>query len=460
MCYTVPVMKSNNTAAITNSHGNSSSSLLPLPVQAILLGFLCGILCGAVCVAFAWATSAADSTFHSHTRLLLGLPFAGVLIVLLYDYFRRGEDLCTDALFRYLHNEDVLNERGSRREVSLWLAPLIFVSTGLAYLFGGSVGRVGAALQLGGTISAHIAARIFGGVLSEPHLRHIPLACGMAAGFTATLNMPVAGAIFGFEVLILSRSRIFAIIPAAVSSFTTWAIARLAHVPYVDFHFDMRGGLTSAGMISDNAAMASLISSGFNGEVFLKVILVAFAGTIAGRLFCYSRQISAKGFLLIKNKIARVLLGTGLVLCLTLLIGVYDYNGIGFVYVDAAFTGQSAMLAFMWKLILTCLSLGCGIRGGEISPAIFVGSTFCFALGCLIGLDPTLAAAIGFVGALASVTNAPVAIGVLGCEAICCSREAVLYFAVTALISHVFSGTCSLYSQQQPGRRPMKLLIP
>lgn len=462
MCYNVLAMKTDIDTSNTNTHTPAKADRPPLPLhlRMILCGILCGLVCGSVCVAFAWATSLADSTFHSHTMLLFGLPFAGVFIVFLYDYFRRGEDLCTDALFRYLHGDPVLNREGPDDRVSLWLAPLIFVSTCLAYLFGGSVGRVGAALQLGGTIACFLARRSFGSLFTDPELRHVPLACGMAAGFTATLNMPLAGAIFGFEVLVLSRSQLFTIIPAALSSFITWGIASLAKVPYVDFHFNLTGGLTSPGMVSDSAAMASLVSSGLNWEVLLKVVLVAFAGTLAGRLFCYSRLVSVKGFELIKNKTVRVLVGTGLVICLTLMIGVYDYNGIGFVYVDAAFTGESAMNAFLWKLILTCLTLGCGIRGGEISPTIFVGSTACFALGCLIGLDPTLAAAIGFVGALASVTNAPVAIGVLGCEAICFSGESVIYFAITAVVSHVFSGTCGLYHEQQPHRQHGKLNIP
>ncbi|MDO4176557.1 MAG: chloride channel protein [Bacillota bacterium] len=102
----------------------------------------------------------------------------------------------------------------------------------------------------------------------------------------------------------------------------------------------------------------------------------------------------------------------------------------------------------------------CGIRGGEIAPTIFIGATSCFVIGCMIGLDPTLAAAIGFVGALASVTNAPIAIGVLGLEAICFSGEAILYFALTAIVAHIFSGTYGLYHEQLVQKQPLKIHIP
>lgn len=420
--------------------------------QMLLCGLICGIICGGAGVLFAWATTLCDRTFHSNSWLIFLLPAAGIVVALLYDKFREGEDLCTDALFRYLH--------GDSDKVSIWLAPLIFISTSLAYLFGGSVGRVGSALQLGGTLGIYATNRIGESIFTKSGMRHVPLACGMAAGFCAILNAPVSGAIFGVEVLILSGSELIAIIPAVLASFTTWGIAKLAQVPYIDFHFDITGGLTNAGSTSDSAAMAALSETGLNIEVLIKVALVAFATTLVGRMFCYGRTFTTKGFELIRNKFVRVLVGTGLVIALTLITGESSYNGIGFDYVDAAMGGESAMFAFAWKLVLTLLTLGCGIRGGEIAPTIFIGATSCFALGCLIGLDPTLAAAMGFVGALASVTNCPISIGILGLEAICCNGESLIYFAVTAIIAHLFSGTYGLYHEQMPERQSLKVRIP
>lgn len=451
--------------------------------QMLLCGLICGIVCGGAGVLFAWATTLCDKTFHANDWLIFLLPAAGIVVVLLYDKFRAGEDLCTDALFRYLHGDAVLNH-GSREtnpgsdKVSIWLAPLIFISTNLAYLFGGSVGRVGSALQLGGTLGIYATGWIGGdvavngvdsdafvgkltyGIFTKPGMRHVPLACGMAAGFCAILNAPVAGAFFGVEVLILSGSELIAIIPAAIASFITWGIAKLAQVPYTDFHFEITGGITRAGSTSDHAAMASLSETGLAVEVLLKVAVVALAATLAGRMFCYGRTVTTKGFGLIQNKYIRVIVGAGLVIAITLIAGVSTYNGIGFDYVDGVMDGRSAMFAFAWKLALTLFTLGCGIRGGEIAPTIFIGATSCFALGCLIGLDPTLAAAMGFVGALASVTNCPISIGILGLEAICCSGEALIYFAITAIIAHLFSGTYGLYHEQTSHRQILKIRIP
>jgi H+/Cl- antiporter ClcA len=106
--------------------------------------------------------------------------------------------------------------------------------------------------------------------------------------------------------------------------------------------------------------------------------------------------------------------------------------------------------------MLTAFTLGCGIRGGEIAPTIFIGATGCFSAGCLIGLDPSLAAAVGIVGALASVTNCPVALWIYGLEAICLSGEMALYFAIAACMAHFLSGRGGLYSEQQAERQFLK----
>ena len=421
----------------------------------VISGVLCGVICGGSCIAFAWATTLCDNTFQANHWLLFLLPVSGIAVVLLYDFFRSGEDLATDAIFKFSHkgNSNGYDESDS---VSPWLAPLIFISTCLAYLTGGSCGRVGSALQIGGCLSAVICRRFSGAA----GLRSVYIACGMAAGFTAILNAPVAGAVFGVELLILSGWDLMIVFPALLSSFITWGISKLAHVPYTDFHNGFSGGITDAGSTSDDAAMAAVLHTGLDASIIWRVVVIAAFATIAGRLFCYGRLAFNAGFELMGNKIVRVLVGTGLVIGITLLIGTYDFNGLGFGYVDKVLDGNSAMFAFAFKLVLTCLTLGCGIRGGEISPVIFIGATSCFALGCLIGLDPTLAAALGIVGTLGSVTNTPIAIMIYGLEAIECSGEMVIYFAITALIAHLCSGTYGLYHQQHAENQILKPRIP
>ena len=396
-------------------------------ISGILTGVCCGIVCGGACVVFSWLTMECDNLFHSHDRLVFLLPPAGILVVILYDEFRKEDDLCMDALFRHMREGRLL---------SAWLAPLIAVSTCLAYLTGGSVGRVGSALQIGGGLAV-ILGRKFALLRKFQPPAELLLACGMAVGFAGILNAPVAGAVFGVEVLVLPCRKWIYIIPTLTATFITWGIARAADVSYVDFH----GYFTPAGLTS---------------AVLLKILAIAFAAMLIGRLYCGVRKITTKGFEAIGNKYLRVITGTVLVIALTQILGNTNCNGIGFSYVSTTLDGHSATLAFVWKLLLTAFTLGCGIRGGEIAPVIFIGATGCFTAGSLIGLDPSLAAAIGIVGTLASVTNCPIAVFIYGLEAICASGEMALYFAIAACAAHFLSGSGGLYSEQHAEAQLLK----
>ena len=376
-------------------------------ITYILTGVSCGIVCGGAAVFFSWLTTMCDSVFHAHEKLIFLLPIAGIAVVLLYDEFRKEDDLTMDALYRHMRDG---------RPLSFWLAPMIAVSTCLAYLTGGSV--------------EFALLRRFA---PAPELL---LACGIAAGFCGILNAPVAGAVFGVEVLVLSYRKWIYIFPALITSFITWGIARAAGIYYVDFH--------------------DLTTATVSTTVVLKVFVIAFAAMLIGRMYCFVRKITVKGFEALNNRYLRVIAGTVLVIALTQILGHTNCNGIGFSYVDAALDGHSATLAFLWKLMLTAFTLGCGIRGGEIAPTLFIGATGCFAAGHLIGLDPALAAAIGIVGALASVTNCPAAIFLYGLEAISLSPGMALYFFISACMAHFLSGTGGIYSEQRAEKQILK----
>ena len=414
----------------------------------ILTGACCGIAAGSACVLFAWLTGFCDDTFRAHDRLLFILPAAGLLIAALYQWKEKEGELSMNGLFRTARGEET---------ASIWIVPLIALSTCLAYLFGGSVGRVGSAMQIGGGLSMWLGSRMQSPDEGDPEAAapqkppvdmQLFFACGIACGFTGILNAPLAGAVFGVELLVLKGRQWIYLLPTLIASFITWGISRLAGDIYVDFHHPLTGGVTEPGTTSDIGAAVSLVQTGLNGEVLLKVAVISVAAMLAGRIYYLSRRFTAAGFDRIANPWIRVLVGTGLVICVTLLIGNTDQNGIGFDYVDLALDGRSAMLAFLWKLVLTVLTLGCGIRGGEIAPTIFIGATSCFAAGCLIGLDPSLAASLGIVGALASVTNCPIAIWIYGLEAICLSPEMALYFGMAVCAAHFLSGTGGLYAEQ------------
>lgn len=419
---------------------------IPFILTWILVGVCCGVVCGGACAFFAWLTTVCDAVFHAHEKLIFLLPLTGIVVVYLFDVYRKDDDISMNALYLHMRED---------KPVSNWLAPMIALSTCLAYVTGGSVGRVGPSLQIGGSLAVIIGRKVsFLRKCAPP--RELLMACGVAAGFCGILNAPIAGAVFGVEVLILSGKEWFYIIPTLITTSITWGIAQACHIPYVDFHGHFAGGVTSAGNLSGEDAAAGLVTTGLNIEVLLKVVVVAFAAMLAGRLFCWTRRVTVKGFNAVQNKYLRAITGTVLVIALTQILGHSDCNGIGFTYVDVALDGHSAMLAFLWKLMLTAFTLGCGIRGGEIAPVIFIGATSCYAVGCLIGLDPALAAAVGIVGALASVTNCPIAIGIYGLEAICFNGEMALYFFIAACMAHFLSGTGGLYSEQHSENQILK----
>ncbi len=395
-------------------------------ITYILTGVCCGIVCGGAAVFFSWLTTLCDNVFHTHEKLIFLLPLAGIAVVILYDEFRKEDDLTMNALYRHMQEG---------KPLSFWLAPMIATSTCLAYLTGGSVGRVGSALQIGGCLAVLIGKK-FALLRRFAPAPELLLACGIAAGFCGILNAPIAGAVFGVEVLVLSYQKWVYIVPTLIASFITWGIAQAVGIYYVDFH--------------------DLTTATISTTVLLKALVVAFAAMLIGRLYCFVRKITVQGFEALNNKYLRVITGTVLVIALTQILGHTNCNGIGFSYVDAALDGHSATLAFLWKLMLTAFTLGCGIRGGEIAPTIFIGATGCFAAGYLIGLDPALAAALGIVGALASVTNCPVAIFLYGLEAISLRPEMAMYFFITACMAHFLSGTGGIYSEQRAEKQILK----
>lgn len=429
---------------------------------ALLLSILTGICSGAACVLFYVCTQFCDNTRIDNNWLLYLLPAAGLLIVFLYDHVLGDKDLSTGALYRHIQEG---------KQVSPWIAPLITLSTCLAYLTGGSVGRAGSALQIGGSISCGIiekaAARFDPGSGRQPHdlsgsdanepaesespapprtavsdTAVLLTACGMACGFTAILNTPLAGAVFGVEVLVLNCRNWILIIPTMISSWLTWGIAYLFRISYTDFTVD------------------AAHFTGLDPAAYVKLVLLAFAATLTARLFCYSRRSFTWAFnRFIKNPFIRVLAGTVMVVMITKLIGTMDCNGVGFTYVAGALNGNSSSFAFLWKLLLTVLTLSCGIRGGEIAPNIFIGAAFGCAAAPLIGLDPCLGAAVCLVGQLSSVTNCTLAVFLYGCEAMCAGLPAIACFALVSVIAHVFSGDIGLYREQPAEKIPLHLHI-
>lgn len=384
----------------------------------LVISIVLGIFVGIVGALFHISLDFATKTRQQNTFIIYFLPIAGLIIVFLYKIMGMENDKGTNA---------VLNEAKGEDAVSWKTVILIFVSTFLTHLCGGSAGREGAALQIGGGIAKPVG-KLF--KLTDGDTAIIAI-CGMAAGFSSLFGTPAAAAVFALEVSFAGIINLAAVFPCIVSSVIASETASLIGVKPTSF------------TVADVPA--------FGGTeclpTLLKVFVIGILCAYVAMLFC--KSIGLAGGLYkkyIKNPYLRVLAGAAIVIVLTLIVGNNDYNGAGTDVIEKAFAGEAFPAAFLLKIIFTALTLGAGFKGGEIVPTFFTGATFgCFAAS-LLGLSPSFGAAIGLLGAFCGVTNCPLATFILGMELF--GANGAVYYILVIAVSYILSGYIGLYSAQ------------
>lgn len=379
----------------------------------LLLATAAGVSCGLVGTAFHVAVEVATELRGEHPWLLYGLPLAGLAIVGLYKLLgTEGQG-----------TNDIFNEVHAGGTISILLVPAIFLGTVLTHLCGGSAGREGAALQMGGSLG-YRAGRLLG--FDERDLR-VATTTGMAAFFTALFGTPLAAAIFSIAVVSVDAFYHAAFFPALIGALEAYGVSRLFGV--APTHFTVEAPDLAAGLLVRAGVLAAL--SG--------ILSVVFCGTI--RLT--EHQLAKR----IPNPWLRVFAGGCAVIVLTLLCGTTDYNGAGMEVIAAAVEqGSVRPEAFLLKIVLTAVTLAAGFKGGEVVPSFFVGAAFgCFA-GPLLGLPAGFAGALGLVSVFCGATNCPLASIALAVELF--GSGGMLYFALACCVSYVLSGYGGLYSSQ------------
>ena len=379
----------------------------------LLLAAAAGISCGLVGTAFHMAVESVTELRGEYPRLLYGLPLAGLAIVGLYKLLGT-EGQGTNDIFDQVH------KGGS---VSLLLVPAIFLGTVLTHLCGGSAGREGAALQMGGSLGYRVG-RLFG--FDERDLR-IATTTGMAAFFTALFGTPLAAAVFSIAVVSVDSFYHAAFFPALIGALEAYGISRALGVAPTAFAVaapePAAGLLVRAGIL---AALCGLLS-------------VVFCGTI--RLA--EHQLHKR----IPNPWLRAFAGGCAVILLTRLCGSTDYNGAGMEVIAAAVEqGTVRPEAFLLKILFTAVTLGAGFKGGEVVPSFFVGAAFGCAMGPVLGLPAGFAAALGLASVFCGATNCPLASIALAIELF--GSGGLLYYALACCVSYVLSGYGGLYSSQ------------
>ena len=384
-------------------------------VKWLFCAVLTGILCGGIGTAFHYAIDCATVLRLERPWLLYFLPVAGVAIVFFYRLAGFERDPGTNLVIRSIRSSE---------EVPLQMAPLIFLGATLTHLCGGSAGREGAALQIGGSVGARLGRLLH---LREKDL-HVITMCGMSALFSALFGTPVTAALFCMEVISVGVVYYVALLPCLAAAITAQYVAAFFGVEAIFYQIPAL--------------------SVFSFSALPRIIVLAIACALVSILFivCMHRaEWLYHRFL--PNAYLRAAAGGLLLVALTLLVGSRDYNGTGMDIIGQALAGHAAGPAFLLKIVFTALTIGAGFKGGEIIPTFFIGSTLGCALGGLLGLDPGFGAALGLVGVFCGVVNCPLASVLLSIELF--GSASLPRFARVCAISYLLSGYYSLYAGQK-----------
>ena len=380
----------------------------------VLIALVTGTAGGLVGSAFHLSVSWAAAFRAAHPWLLWLLPAAGCLIGLVYHLFRT-ENTNTNTIIDSIHFGD---------RVPLSLLPTIYLATVITHLFGGSAGREGAALQIGGSLGNY-AGRLF---RLDDKDRRVATLSGMSAVFSALFGTPLTATVFALEVISVGVLYYSALVPCLVASLLALQISVFFGIAPTRF------------LVTLYPVHAVMV---------LKVAVLAVGCAVVSILFCLAMH--GTEHLLVKaipNDFVRVIAGGAAIAALTLLLGTTDYNGAGMEVITRAIEqGVARPDAFFWKLMLTALTLGTGYKGGEVVPCFFVGATFGCVLGSLLGIPAGFAAAIGLVAVFCGAVNCPLASILLSVELF--GSTELVYFALACGVAYMLSGYFGLYSSQK-----------
>lgn len=394
----------------------------------MLFAGVIGIVAGGVSTAFYYALNAVTALREANPWLLWLLPLGGVAIVLLYRICGMEKDRGTNFVLVAVRENQPLRLR---------TAPLIFAATVLTHLLGGSSGREGAILQIGGSLSSKIGRWMR---LDDKDSRIITM-CGMSAAFSALFGTPLTAAMFAMEVTSVGVLYYAAIVPCVLSAIIGLWVAQLCGVPPTAFSLQGVPNLTPVTLLQ-------CIGMG----VLFALLSILFCRMMHAAPRLYDKYLP--------NPVARAAAGGALVIALTFLVwlwnpGTYDYNGAGTAVIHAAIGGEARPEAFLLKMLFTTITLGAGFKGGEIVPVFFTGATFGCTAAPLLGLHPSFGAGLGMVCVFCGVTNCPMTSLLLSLELFAgdslgmFTGQSLGLFAVCIAVSYMLSGYYGLYSEQK-----------
>ncbi|SEA04332.1 H+/Cl-antiporter ClcA [Flavobacterium gillisiae] len=377
----------------------------------VLIGFLSGSASAILLVALEWAAQYRGQ----HNWIIWLLPIGGLLIGLGYHYYGKEAVKGNNLLLEEYETP--------KKRIPLVMAPLVLIGTLITHLFGGSAGREGTAVQMGGAI----ADQFTGLFKLDNSERKTLIILGISAGFASIFGTPLAGALFALEVLYFSKINYKSIVLSFLVAFIAYYTVEFWEVKHTHYSIP--------------------IVPTFTLTVLLWIILISILFGLAAMLF--SRSTHFWGTLFsktIKYPPLRPFIGGILFASVMYFIGTTKYLGLGVPIIVESFSNPSEYYDFLLKILFTGFTLGAGFKGGEVTPLFFIGATLGSALSIFVPLPIALLAGMGFVAVFSGATHTPIACTIMGMELF--GIESGLFIGLSCFIAYLASGPVGIYHSQ------------